>query len=156
MEGFAFSFIPLDILIFIIFFLRWISSGKTQTANTSYSGELERGIFVEGVEKFNMFFSFFACLDYIFTIAITSFVVKYFITILNITLPHISVGLGEEQTLFNCKEPQCTNQKVVGSLSRTLVWGLWASTSPLTVSIFVQNCSQRTLCPTSCKHALQL
>ena len=34
-----------------------------------------------GVEKFNIFLSFFSSLDYIFTIAIISFVLKYLITI---------------------------------------------------------------------------
>ena len=87
-----------------------------------------------GVEKFNIFLSFFSSLDYIFTIAIISFVLKYLITIWNIIFPHISVDLGEEKTLFNCKE--CTHQKAVGGLSKILFWKLWTSTSPLTASIF--------------------
>lgn len=70
------------------------------------------------------FFPFFSCLDYIFITAITGRILVYLITILNITLPHISVGLGEKQTLLSCQEPHRTTPKAVGSQSRILSWGI--------------------------------
>lgn len=136
-DGFAFTFVSLVIFIFIIiFFLALKKFWKDTNCQLWLFSWVGVSDIFGGVEKFNIFLSFFSSLDYIFTIAIISFVLKYLITILNITLPHISVDLGEEKTLFNCKEPQCTHQKAVGGLSKILFWELWTSTSPLTASIF--------------------
>lgn len=134
---FANYVISLDIVNFIIiFFLYWISSGRTRMANSGYN-ELERETCGRG-RKLQFFFIVYLSILYFYNNN-DYFVLKYHIKIVTITLPHISGSLWEEQALLNWKEPQRTNYKSVGNPSKILSWELWTSTSPLTASVFVQN-----------------